>query len=301
MTIETFTEPKQVGDFTVYDVTPVPGGNCLLFAAADVCFAYDSGFGFSSDALCENVEKVLRGRSLDYILLTHSHYDHAFGSAALRLRCPGCRVIAHSYAAYVFTREGAKKTMLRLDNTEAERRGYDTAERYIDHLHVDIPVEDGQELMLENHRVRVLCLPGHTRDSIGFLFPESGMLLGCETAGVIINHRLVMPATLVGFDTTMDSLAVMERLPVRHYFIPHQGMVDEEGYNEYIRMSRHWHETARSLILESFRAGKSREEILDRFRDTFYLEGCSEIYPPAAFRENVNIMIHTVLQEAGYL
>lgn len=112
--IDNFDTPHKIGKATVYNVTPVRGGDAYLFVYDDVTFLYDSGFGFSSKKLYENIVSVLGDRGLDYVLLTHSHYDHAFGSAYLSVAFPDCKIVGFEYAARVMLKEGARATMTRL-------------------------------------------------------------------------------------------------------------------------------------------------------------------------------------------
>jgi glyoxylase-like metal-dependent hydrolase (beta-lactamase superfamily II) len=62
----------------------------------------DSGCGFGHDRLVENISAVLpEDVEIIYLLLTHCHYDHVGGAAALREQY-GCKIVAHQLdAAYL--------------------------------------------------------------------------------------------------------------------------------------------------------------------------------------------------------
>ena len=70
----------------ITDVRALPGDSAFLVDDGKTSILYDTGFGFTGDRVAENVKKELGNRSLDYIFLTHSHYDHALGSVYLRKR-----------------------------------------------------------------------------------------------------------------------------------------------------------------------------------------------------------------------
>ena len=74
-------------DYTVTNVGPVNGGEGFLFVSENTTFLLDDGFSFCGNALVDNIKKVLGDRGLDYILLTHSHYDHVGGMDDLRPFC----------------------------------------------------------------------------------------------------------------------------------------------------------------------------------------------------------------------
>ena len=65
-------------------------------------------FGFTGYAVAENIKKCLGERPLDYIFLTHSHYDHALGSAYILRHYPNAKVVAGKYAVDIFKRDGTK-------------------------------------------------------------------------------------------------------------------------------------------------------------------------------------------------
>jgi metal-dependent hydrolase (beta-lactamase superfamily II) len=56
-------------------------GKTFLIDDGKTSILYDTGFGFTGDKVANNIKAVLKERKLDYIFLTHSHYDHALGSA----------------------------------------------------------------------------------------------------------------------------------------------------------------------------------------------------------------------------
>lgn len=291
MNVHDFTVPGAAGDFIVYNVTPVSGGDSFLFVSDDVSFVYDTGFGFSSRALYENVKKILQDRSLDYILLTHSHYDHAMGSACLASMYPSAKVIGHPYAAGVFQREGARRTMKRLDDFAASLADFSPNTDYLNALHIDIEAEDGTELMLGSHKMQVVGLPGHTKDSIGFFFPEFSLLLGTESSGVIVSPEKIMPAFLVSYDDCIDSINRCRGLNPKMFFVPHRGIIEGKDFITYINNSLRCHSEVRELILDGLAKGYDEERIFAIFKDAFYSPEVQKIYPLPAFHENACIMI----------
>lgn len=65
----------------ITDVRSVPGDSAFLLDDGTTAVLYDSGFAFTGFAVVRNIRRELGERKLDYILLTHSHYDHALGAA----------------------------------------------------------------------------------------------------------------------------------------------------------------------------------------------------------------------------
>ena len=62
----------------------------------------DAGGGSGHDNLVTNISEVLPpGTEIEYLFLTHCHYDHTGGAAAVKDQY-GCRIVAHELdAAYL--------------------------------------------------------------------------------------------------------------------------------------------------------------------------------------------------------
>ena len=81
-------------ELKITDVRVVPGDSGFLIDDGTTSILYDSGFAFTGYKLADNIKNALGKRELDYIFLTHSHYDHAAGSAYVKKVFPGAKVVA---------------------------------------------------------------------------------------------------------------------------------------------------------------------------------------------------------------
>ena len=93
----------------VTDVRIVKSDSSFLVDDGKTAVLFDSGFGFTGFRTAEKIKSVLGERKLDYIFLSHSHYDHALGSPYILRYYPDAKVVAGEYAAEIFKRDGAKK------------------------------------------------------------------------------------------------------------------------------------------------------------------------------------------------
>lgn len=94
-----------------------------------------------------------KGWPLTHLLITHHHWDHVDGLAALK-SATGCRVIGPSYAG----------------------KGKDGA---IEGL--DATVSDGDTFTFGGRRVEVLHTPGHTLDMVNYYFPDERIVFTGDT------------------------------------------------------------------------------------------------------------------------
>ena len=168
------------GDTVAIKVTDVrceKADAAFLLDDGKTSILYDTGFGFTGESIADAVQAALGDRPLDYIFLTHSHYDHVLGSANILRRYPQAKVVAGSYTVGVFAREGAKRVMRDLDSKFAKACGVDEYAFLGDELRVDIPVDDGDIITAGDMEFKVFNLPGHTRCCVGFFCEREGLFL----------------------------------------------------------------------------------------------------------------------------
>ncbi len=281
----------------ITDVRVQPGDSAFLLDDGTTSVLYDSGFAFTGFGVAENIKKILGDRPLDYIFLTHSHYDHALGSVYALSYWKDAKVVAGEYATKIFAKPTAKSVMRDLDRKFSVQCGVSDYEDLIDNLRVDIPVSDGDTVKAGNMEFLALNLPGHTKCSVGYYCPEHQLLLGCETIGVFNGVDDVVPSYLVGYRMTLESIARVERLPIQQILVPHYGLLDEEQTKIYLKRAKKSAVTTAEEIVDLLRQGKSKKEVIDFFKQKFYYGYIQEIYPIDAMELNTGIMIELLKKE----
>ena len=284
-------------NITITDVRALPGDSGFLLDDGTTAVLYDSGFGFTGYAVADKIAAVLGQRPLDYIFLTHSHYDHALGSPYICARYPGAKVVAGKYAKQIFDKPSARQRIRDMDRKFARRCGIEDYEDRTDQLRVDIPVEDGDVIRAGTMEFTVVELPGHTKCSVGYYLAAEKLLLSAETLGVYDGGETVVPSYLVGYAMTLDTIGKAEKMDIDQILLPHFGLLDREQTRFYLKTCRKTAvETARALtaILEQ---GGSREDAAAHFRRTFYRGGLPAIYPEDAMELNTNIMVSLLERE----
>lgn len=284
-------------DLKITDVRAHPGDSAFLLDDGHTAILYDTGFAFTGYAVADNIQKALGTRPLDYILLTHSHYDHALGTPYICARYPDAKVVAGEYAVKIFGKPTARAVMRDLDQKFAMRCGVGDYEDRIDELHVDIPVADGDVIRAGTLELVAVALLGHTKCSIAYYLPRQKILLSCETLGVYDGGRLIVPSYLVGYEMTLASIDKAKALDIDRILLPHCGLLDAEKTAFYLQNCRQSAvDTAQSIrsILEK---GGTLEDAEQFFIHTFYREGVPAIYPEDAMRLNTSIMVKLLNRE----
>lgn len=281
----------------IYDVRFHPGDSGFLVDDGKTSVLYDSGFGFTGFGVAENIKKILGERKLDYIFLSHSHYDHALGSAYILEYWSDATVVAGAYAANIFSRDGAKKLMRELDGKFALHCGVTEYEFLGDKLRVDIEVEDGDIIKAGEMTFEAVALPGHTKCSFGFYCKDEKLLLSSETLGVYDGDETVIPSFLVGYNMSLESMKKIKKYDIEKILIPHVGIIDGEKTKYFLSIMEEKASYFAELIAGFVKDGKTDDEIIDYFVRTYRKGYIEKIYPIDAMSLNLSIMIKLIKKE----
>ena len=281
----------------ITDVRCHKGDAAFLLDDGKTSILYDTGFGFTGYSIAQNVKKCLGERKLDYIFLTHSHYDHALGCPYVLRHFPEAKVVAGRYAADVFKRDGAKRVMRELDAKFAETCGVTDYEFLGDELRVDITVDEGDQVQTGDMTFEVLYLPGHTRCCIGFYLEKEGLLLSNETLGVYDGDKTILPICLVSYADTIASIEKVEQRNVKTIVAPHLGLLSEVQTEYFLKNMKSSMQHAAEFLLDSMRNGLCDEEIMKRFKERYCHGYISDIYPEDAMALNTSLTIRLIRKE----
>lgn len=286
-------------NLTITDVGSHPGDSAFLIDDGTTAVLYDTGFAFTGFAVADNIRRILGERPLDYIFLTHSHYDHAAGSPYICARYPDAKVVAGEYAVKIFAKPTAREVMRDLDRKFAAKCGITDYEDLLGHLKADIPVRDGDVIRAGKMEFTAVDLPGHTKCSVGYYLASEKLLLGTETLGVYDGGEIVFPSYLVGYRMALDSIAKAEGMEIENIVLPHYGLLAREKTAFYLSMCRKNAVETADGIMEILHSGGTYEDAAAYFRKTFYHGNVPAIYPEDAMELNTGIMVKLLERELG--
>ncbi len=284
-------------DIKITDVRHIKGDSAFLIDDGETAVLYDSGFGFTGYSIADNIKSELGERKLDYIFLTHSHYDHALGAAYILNRYPDAKVVAGEYAVGIFAKPTAKSVMRDLDKKFAEKCGVAEYDDLADNLKVDISVKEGDIINAGKMQFRVINLPGHTKCSVGYYMEENCLLLGCETIGVFDGVNTVIPSYLVGYKMALESIAKAKALKIDRILVPHCGALNDEQTKIYLENAEKSAVETAGEIADILKSGGSQEDAVRHFKNKFYHDRIKEIYPEDAINLNTEIMVRLIERE----
>lgn len=285
-----------MSDLKITDVRSIAGDSAFLIDDGKTAILYDTGFAFTGYDVAKKIKAELGERVLDYIFLTHSHYDHALGSVYVLKYWPDAKVVAGEYAAKIFAKDSAKQLMRTLDRKFAEKCGVTEYEDLIDNLKVDIALEDQDTIKAGDMTFTAIALPGHTKCSIAFYLNEKKLLLGAETPGIFDGKELIFPTYLVGYQMTLDSIDKLLEFDIDNILIPHFGVLDKEATSFYLsNMKKSTLEIAKATaeIIKK----DSKEAAAEYLKQMVRASDLSEGYPPDALELNTSIMVGVLEKE----
>ena len=284
-------------DVKVTDVRVLPGDSGFLLDDGTTSILFDTSFAFTGYRMAEKVKALLGDRKLDYIFLSHSHYDHVVGAPYVLKYYPEATVVAGEYAAKIFAKPTARAIMRDLDRKYADTCGITEYEDLIDELKVDITVNDGDIVKCGAMTFTVVSLPGHTKDSIAFYLQEQKLLLGSETLGVYFGKDTYLPFFLVGYQLSLDAFAKVKAMDIDYMLLPHYGVVDKEGTKKFLTNAEWTFRDTAEQIVKLYKAGGTEEDALAYYKDRFYKDNVKPTYPIDAFNLNTSIMIALIKKE----
>lgn len=276
-------------------VTAGHGGEALLILGSEKTALYDCGMAYCWKQMLENLEKSLEGRTLDYVLVSHTHYDHIGALPYLRERYPEAVVFGAEHAARVFERHGARKIMKRLGEEAMREYCGDEVEIKTQGLSVDVIVREGERIDLGDRYFRVIETPGHTDCSLSFLLEPDGILFASESTGVLLTPEIIHTPMLKSYEDCMDSAKKCADLKPKFIVIPHYGVIPGFFNEKYWQLFNSCAQEKCEFIKTLHDEGLSGEEILGRYADHYWDDIRANEQPWAAYMMNAENIVKTIL------
>ncbi len=163
MTIRIKNNLWQVGGM---ELTDRSDAGIYLVRFGDKAALVDAGTGRAHEQLTKNIAECLEPHvQLEYLLLTHCHFDHVGGAKAVRDEY-GCKIVAHELDA-VYLESGDNRV------TAAARYG-----AQLEPLEVDIKLQgELTTISIGDGVVTAIHSPGHSPGSVAYTTVIEGQLI----------------------------------------------------------------------------------------------------------------------------
>jgi glyoxylase-like metal-dependent hydrolase (beta-lactamase superfamily II) len=202
----------------------------------------DAGLNWLGPRYLASLRELLgdAGR-LDYLLLTHSHYDHVGAAWYLKANLPGLRLGGHERLAGLLQKPSALELMNRLSDSHAALRKECASdeELAVVSTELDFVLKQGDELELGGLTCRVYETPGHTRDSLSFHLMELDALFVGDACGVLEAEPEphVRVEFLSSYQDYLDSIERIAILAPRMLGLAHRWVLTGDDVTKFLDLS----------------------------------------------------------------
>ena len=207
--------------------------NVFLINCGQVIIMVDSGAKMQWKRL-DNTLKQLQVSKVDYLILTHTHFDHA-GNAVRLKELYNPRIMVHDLEKdYLLKGENVKMTgknrffalwVKMLSGLLKNRMHYDPCT-------FDIPLDSDHDMGETGLNIMVMHTPGHTRGSVSVIIDNEMALVGDCMFGIIVSS--VYPPFAENYDLLIKSWGRLLKTGCRTFLPSHGGSRSREQLeNEY--------------------------------------------------------------------
>jgi len=269
-----------------------------LLIGDDHTALFDCGMMFCGDKTIQNVKKTLNGRSLDYLFMSHTHYDHIGALPLFRNEWMDLRTVTCEAGAAVLLKETPRRVIRELSLTAAKTYNTVINAQYDDNVFkADIIVEDTEVISLGGLSVKVIYTPGHTRDSLSFFIPELEILIVNETPGILMPDDKVYPLYLTSYNDTINSIHKCCQYHYKYISMPHKGVASAKEADGFFEKALVSNTICRDFILDMKNQNYTEEKMLNSYFIRYASEALLSYQPKDAFYANARATIASTIKE----
>ncbi len=250
---------------SVFQLTSAVSTHFMILG--DAIAMVDSGISASRERIAQELKTYLGDEaSLDYILLTHAHFDHVGGIPYLRELYPDLEVLGSPLTAEILVDDDNVAALYEQNKVCAEAAKLDMGmdkEAWISSVRIDRIMGDGDAIDLgDDVEVKLIATPGHSEDCVAyFVQPDAALVCG-EAAGWFGGRDKVCASFESSYKDFVDSLDRLSSLEIKALGFPHGGAITGEMVPKYLTSLRQEAEHFRGAVRERIAHGEIIEEIV---------------------------------------
>jgi len=284
----------------IHRVTSGSGGETYLIFGSEKTALYDCGMAYCGRYTVENIKRKLseKGREkLDYVFLSHSHYDHMGALPYIREAFPEATVYASERCQNVLKREGARKVMKKLGTAARELYMPGSGEEIlVDNLIVDAVLKNGDEISLGDISVKALETKGHTDCSMSYVLEPCKLMFASESTGMMEGAEYIHTPFLKDYSDAVESRIKCASYGAEYICLPHFGMLPQHFNDKYWQMLEKATDEKYDFIKEMKDMQLSDDEMYDRYVKEYWNPGFEEVQPKDAFLINSGAILKAFLK-----
>ncbi len=284
----------------IYPVAPgQQGADAALITGSAACALYDCGMAYAWEETVADIRERLAGRKLDYILASHTHYDHIGALPYILDAFPEARVVGSAHGKYVFSRPGALKVIKELGVAAEMRYGRKQPDRIkSEGMRIDITADDGDVIDLGDRRIVCLETKGHTDCCLTFVVEPDSIMFASESTGVCLGPGKCNTAILKSYEQAMGSADKCEAYGAAQIYSSHYGLTPPGYAEEYFRAFREAAREEKEYVTGLWNTGLPEEKLLEMAAADKFSPERGENQPFEAFMANARAVLKVYEQYA---
>ena len=173
----------------------------------------DTGTGLYSKDLVEEMKEEIDIEEIEYIILTHEHFDHCGGAKELK-ELSNSKIVAHE------------------KSSEILEKGLNISASFFNAIQpkikIDFKVKGGEAIDLGNIKLKIFYTPGHSKGSISIYEEKSKSLFSGDTvfAGGAFGRTDFFGGDL---EELKNSIRMLRMLEIKNLYPGHGDYVIYEG------------------------------------------------------------------------
>ncbi|MEI7997437.1 MAG: MBL fold metallo-hydrolase [Methylococcaceae bacterium] len=181
----------------------------------------EAGLNLIGPSYLRGINQILGDCSLlNYILVTHGHYDHLGAISYLKKMIPEAKLMGHESLAILLQKQKVLDTMNFLSEQtwayfeDIKKNLLEKDNILIRPVTWDKGLKEGDTIELGNLNCHVYETPGHTKDHLSFFIPEEGILFAGEALGnaIIENENEMKAEFLTSYTDYLQSIEKLMKL-----------------------------------------------------------------------------------------
>lgn len=284
----------------VYRVTAGNGGEALLILGSERSALLDCGMAYCGEKMTENLRDILNQKErhgLDYIILSHSHYDHIGALPYVKKIFPDAEVCASMHCSDIFKRPNAKRLMKRLGNTARDL--YDPGNKedvLVEPLHVDRILYDGDIISLGKEQIKAIETKGHTDCSMSYGLEPCRLLFTSESTGMMETAEYVHTPVLKDYNQALDSMRRCMEYDAEYLCLPHFGMLPKHFNKKYWVMLEKAYKEKYEFVKSMACRRLDEDEMVDEYVKKYWLPQLEQVQPKEAYIINSRAIVKAILR-----
>jgi len=283
------------------------GYPCFIIKGSLKTMMIDAGINLLAPKYYNDIGNVLGDpKNLNYIAITHSHYDHLGAIPYLLKKIPNLSVVGSERIQHLLAKQSVIDFMTHLSNIQKDIFSEITGNEDVSlsHFNITVPVVEGDTIDLGGLTCMIYTVPGHTRDSLAYYFPEIKLLCPGESVGVPqgINDDSIQVEFLSSYQDYYNSIIKLASLDVKILCFAHGFVYTDEDVSSFFETSLKATETYKNLILQYLNAvhGDVEKAITLITREEYDKKGTIH-QERNAYITNLTAQVNLVAREYSYI